>query len=104
MTKTKIDDGALRMTEDQWRTLDDFRKHWDAFCDCDTIPIDREDFADRLESEGYIEVRAVTKEDIESTPFASELGIELGGSLWALTEKGRSVLSARSSGGASDAE
>lgn len=29
------------LTEDEWRTRDDLRKHWHAFCDADAIPIDR---------------------------------------------------------------
>jgi hypothetical protein len=80
------------MTEAQWRTLDDFRRYWYAFSQCDAIPIDGDDFTDRLEADGYIEMRKVTKRVLAETSFADELGFELGGWYWALTKKGLAAL------------
>jgi hypothetical protein len=81
------------MTETQWRTLDDFRKHWHAFSQCDCIPIDGDDFTERLEAAGYIEMATVTKRVLAETSFAEELGFELGGTYWKLTDSGRAALS-----------
>jgi hypothetical protein len=87
---------AELLTEDEWRARDDLRKYWHAFCDADVIPIDREDFTDRLEKFDLVTWRAVTKRDIEATPFAADLGLEIGGMCWELTAKGREVYEAKS--------
>lgn len=80
-----------RYTESEWRTIDDLRKNWGKFCDCD--PFDGSaDFAERMEAAGFIRLRRVTRDDLEQA-FASELGIERGGSVWDLTAKGRKIYS-----------
>jgi hypothetical protein len=84
----------IRMTESEWRTLDDFRRYWHAFAQCDLIPIDGDDFTDRLEAAGYIEMAKVTKRVLAETSFADELGFELGGNYWRLTKKGFAALEA----------
>lgn len=81
-----------RYTEREWRLIDEFRRYWGPFCNCDPIPIDSDDFLDRLKKAGYVRWRAVRISDTEETPFASELGIEMGGYLWELTKKGRAKL------------
>lgn len=81
-----------RLTERQWRDLDDLRKHWDAFCDGDRADVPT-DFTDRMEAAGYARIRSVCPADICDDPFAAERGIEKGGMLWELTAKGRSALS-----------
>lgn len=80
------------LTEGEWRARDDLRKYWGAFCDADIIPIGRDDFTERLEKFGLVTWRAVTKRDVEATPFAGELGLEIGGMCYDLTAKGRQVL------------
>lgn len=85
--------GEPLMTEAQWRTLDDFRKYWNAFADADVIPIDGDDFTARLEAEGYIEMEKVTRRLLRDVSFPEERGLELGGWCWALTDKGRAALS-----------
>lgn len=81
-----------RLTEDEWRARDDLRSYWNAFCDADVIPIDRDDFTDRLEKFGLVTWRKVTRRDVDATPFAADLGLEVGGMCWDLTAKGRKVL------------
>lgn len=68
----------------------EFRNNYDAFCQADWFS-GCDTFADRMEAAGLIEVRSVTDDDLER-PFAEELGIEPGGNVWDLTEKGRLVL------------
>jgi len=80
-----------RLTEDEWRARNDLREHWHAFTQCDIIPIDRDDFTERLEKFGLVTWRKVTKKDIAETPFADELGLEVGGMCWDLTAKGHKV-------------
>ena len=65
------------------------RQHWNDFCDADPVP---ENFADDMEAAGLITLRAVTKRDVEDDCFAYERGIELGGSVWVLTDEGRTAL------------
>lgn len=85
-----------KMTETQWRDLDDLRKHWGAFCDAD--PFDGSDtFSDRMEAAGYIELVAVDDDALDSG-FAIERGIEHGGLMWTLTPAGRRALSKHWSG------
>lgn len=68
----------------------ELRAHWNAFCDADPIP-DHDGFLDRMERGGFITQRKVTKADLQQ-PFAAELGIEKGGSVWVLTNKGRQAI------------
>lgn len=80
-----------RYTEAEWRVIDDLRKHWADFCDCD--PFDGSaDFAERMEAAGFVTLRPVTRKDLEQS-FADELGIVRGGMVWDLTAKGRKVYS-----------
>lgn len=80
------------LTEDEWRARDDLCKHWNAFCDADIMPIDRDDFTDRLERFGLVEFAAFTKRDAGETSFIKERGLEVGEPCWKLTAKGRSVI------------
>jgi hypothetical protein len=82
-----MSDGPL-MTYDQWCLINDLR-WWDAWCDCDCIPIDSDDFRERLEAAGYIRPKTLTKHDVAEKAFASELGWEVGATIWELTAKGR---------------
>lgn len=79
------------LTEEEWRARDDLRNYWHAFCQADAMPIDRDDFTDRLEKFDLVTWRKVTRKDVEATPFADELGLEVGGTCWDLTAKGHKV-------------
>ena len=79
-----------RYTEAEWRAIDDLRKHWGSFCDCDPFE-GAADFSERMEAAGFIRLRSVTRDDLEQA-FAAELGIERGGMVWDLTAKGRKAL------------
>lgn len=83
-----------KLTEAEWQARDDLRRYWSAFCDADVIPIDTDDFTERLEKFGLVTWREVTRRDVESTPFAADLGLEVGGMCFDLTAKGRKVLAA----------
>lgn len=83
--------GKLRMTEDEWRALDDLRLHWGPFCDADPFP-GADTFIDRMETAGYARLRSVKKTDIENDGFATERGIHPGGQIWVLTPKGQRAL------------
>lgn len=82
-----------RYTEDEWRTIDDMRRYWNAMCYCDVVPIDTDDLKERMEAMGLLRWRTATRRDVEQTPFASELGIEVGRSLYELTKKGHRLMS-----------
>ena len=69
-----------KLTEQQWRDLDDLRRLWSVFCDADPVPID---FIERMERAGYSRLRRVRKSDLEES-FAAERGIEKGGALGGL--------------------
>jgi hypothetical protein len=62
----------------------ELRTYWSAFCDCDPSP---DDFQDRMEAAGLIVLDAVNDDDLDN-PFAREIGIEPGGSVWRLTDRG----------------
>ena len=80
----------IKLTEAEWRNVDDLRKHWGAFCDAD--PFDGSDtFPDRMEAAGFVELVPVDDDALEDA-FASERGIERGGMMWSLTESGRAAL------------
>lgn len=81
-----------RMTKEEWRTIDELRRYWSAICDCDEVPIDTDEFKERAERLGLIRWRSVTRRDVDATPFAWELGIEVGGMMYELTAKGRDAL------------
>lgn len=70
--------------------LDDFRRNWPLFCDCDPFP-GCHDFQERMEAAGLIETATVDEDDLEGS-FAAERGLERGGLKWALTEAGRAAL------------
>jgi hypothetical protein len=79
------------LTEEEWKARDDLRKYWGAFCDADIIPIDGDDFTDRLEKFGLVEWSVFTERDLGETIFADELGLEVGRPCWKLTAKGQKV-------------
>lgn len=64
------------------------RAFWMDFCQADPAP---ETFADDMESAGLIFLDGVEADDLEA-PFADELGIYPGGSIWRLTDEGRRIL------------
>jgi hypothetical protein len=68
------------------RAAADLRAHWNNFCDADPVP---DNFIERMEKAGFAHLRAVTDDDIDA--FSSDRGIEAGGTLWALTTKGRAA-------------
>jgi hypothetical protein len=70
--------------------LDDFRRNWLSFCDCDPFP-GAHDFQERMEAAGLIETAAVDDDDLDGS-FAAERGLERGGHKWVLTEAGRHAL------------
>lgn len=76
--------------DDIVRAAEDLRLNWPSFCDCDPFE-GSEDFQERMEAAGFIEPMPVEESDLEH-PFAAELGIELGGLKWELTEAGRTAL------------
>jgi len=80
----------MKRTAAEWRNLDDLRKHWGEFCDCD--PFDGSDtFPERMEAAGYVECVPVDDDALQES-FASERGIEPGGMMWSLTDAGRAAL------------
>ncbi len=83
------------LSEREWQARHWLREHWNAFCDADIIPVDRDEFTERLEEFDLIHFRKVRKVDLDIS-FAAERGIEMGGYLWELSSKGRSVLEAAS--------
>lgn len=64
---------------------DTFADQWNAFCDGEPVA---PDFIENAEAAGLAELGAVKRADLEDS-FAAERGIELGGSVWHLTAKGR---------------
>ena len=85
----------MKLTAQEVRTLDEFRRDWNAFCDADPVA---PDFAERMEAAGFIELVPVDDEALDD-PFAYERGIEPGGLMWDLTPAGRSALSPKADGG-----
>ncbi len=65
---------------------------WDHFCQCDwqEMSCDVDGFEEALEAAGFVEFDAVSDDDLQQ-PFADELGIEAGGSVWRLTKLGAAV-------------
>lgn len=84
-----------RRTEQQWRDLDNLRKHWSMWCDRDAFE-GSDTFIDDMEAAGYAHTRPVTRADL-AKPFAFDRGIEKGSVLWELTKKGRTALNSLSS-------
>lgn len=85
--------GEAKCTEADGRLRDEFRRDWHSRCDCDwsLMSGNVETFDDRMEAAGFIRLVPVTRRALEQ-PFAAELGIEKGGTMWELTAKGRKVL------------
>lgn len=83
------------LTEREWQARHWLREHWNAFCDADIFPVDRDEFTERLEEFDLIHTRKVRRADLDVS-FAAERGIEMGGYLWELTPKGSSVLKSES--------
>ncbi len=71
---------------------ENFASAWNAFCDCDyhDIGVSYDDFVGFGESNGFFKLRAVEPDDLDDS-FAYERGIEEGGSVWELTDKGRDL-------------
>jgi hypothetical protein len=65
------------------------RAFWHDFCQCDWW---HDDFEKEMESAGFIEFVTATKQDVEETSFADDLGIVAGQPIWKLTDAGRAVL------------
>ncbi len=66
-----------------------------------TLPRPLIRFSERIGGCGFIELRVVTDDDLESS-FAYERGIERGGMVWSLTPEGRTALAedaSRTNGG-----
>jgi len=82
-----------KLTEIEWRDLDDLRENWGAFCSADFFE-GSDTFEERMEAAGYIQLIPVEPEDLDE-PFAAELGIEAGGMKWVLTDAGRVAISHR---------
>lgn len=70
----------------------ELRAYWSGFCDCDPTP---DDFQDRMEAADLIYLDTVNEDDLDNS-FAGELGIEPGGSVWRLTDKGLEALATTS--------
>jgi hypothetical protein len=66
--------------------LEPFDVHWNAFCDADHGDYP-EGFIETAEANGLAELVPVTNEALDEA-FASERGIERGGSMWQLTKAG----------------
>lgn len=80
---------AGRLTKAQ---RDDLTINWDRFCDADRADIRTQDadYPSELEAAGFVILDEVSADDLE-TPFAWELGIEPGGSVYRLTSLGLAV-------------
>lgn len=79
-------------SETEAAAVAELRAHWHDFCDCDSFPTS-EGFTDRMEAAGLIEWRPVDDDDLEQA-FADEKGIEPGGMVYDLTDKGRTAYKA----------
>jgi hypothetical protein len=69
------------------------RQFWNAYCTCDFAG-ETDNFVERMEEAGFIELAPVTRKIVDDEPFAAELGIEMGGVCWQLTAKGREAMEA----------
>jgi len=84
-----------KLTEQEWRTLEEFRRDWPAFCDADTVA---PDFVDRMEAAGYVEAEWLNtkqaKRVVEEDGFwEAKYGSELPSMIYVLTDAGRAALS-----------
>lgn len=86
MTPTDLPTLAASLSEAQRA---DLTANWDHFCDADytLMKTDDPEYPANLEAAGYVILDAVSDDDLE-TPFAWELGIEAGGSVYRLTSLG----------------
>ena len=82
---------AFRDDVERLAAENELRAYWTAFCDADPLPISKDEFTDRMERAGFITLRKVTKADLQES-FAAERGIEKGGFIWVLTNKGSAAL------------
>lgn len=80
---------AASLTKAQQR---DLTSNWDHFCQADysLMTSDDENYPDALEESGFVCLDGVNADDLE-TPFADELGIVEGGSVYRLTPLGLQV-------------
>lgn len=65
---------------------------WDAFCDCDELPvgIDYQAYLDWLDDTPLVDFRFVNADDLED-PFAEDRGIRADGLIYCLTPLGLRV-------------
>jgi hypothetical protein len=76
---------------ERMRSHDDascLREFWDTLTTCDFAG-DTDEFVERMESAGLIVLVPVNRSIMAEDPFASELGLNIGGECWQLTAKGR---------------
>lgn len=85
------DVGAIAAGLSEAQVLD-LTDNWDHFCEADYCLMQSEDesYPDDLESAGFVYLDAVDADDLE-TPFADELGIVEGGSVYRFTPLGLAV-------------
>lgn len=85
-----------KLTEAEWRELEEFRRDWARFCDADPVAAD---FEDRMEAAGYIELQWLDEGEAQATvdadPFwADKFGDQMPTSVYVLTPAGRKALEA----------
>lgn len=79
-----------KLTEAEWRLVEEFRRDWPRFCDADTVA---PDFEDRMEAAGYIELVPASGTEMEDDMFwAEKFGPDKPTLVWSITEAGRLVL------------
>jgi hypothetical protein len=68
----------------------DLTIHWDLLSDADPLPVEYDDYIQRMEQSGFMECVPVDAEALEAS-FAYERGIEPGGMMYRLTTLGLEV-------------
>lgn len=82
----------MKLTEQEWRELDEFRRDWYRFCDADPVAVD---FTERMEAAGYIELAPATGDEMDGDPFwAQKWGPDKPSHVWKLTPAGRAAIKA----------
>ena len=97
MTNSPTESLVARLTESEWLARQDLRKNWAAFCDADAFE-GSEDFADRMEAAGLVELKWLDEGEAQATidadPFwAAKFGDQMPSSVYVLTDDGRTALS-----------
>ena len=90
-----LEQELTKLTELEWRTLEEFRRDWPRFCDADPVA---PDFDERMEAAGYIELQGLSSKEakrvVNSDGFwAAKYGCDLPTSIWVLTPAGIEALS-----------